>query len=127
MHWMKNSLAFGTPKDWGTGLERALYEEALIHLLGGRERLIGEVEVGLAPGMAAKQKVALCGPHTAIRVTAFEAADAGFAQQLIRFLNATNLKTIQWINIARRQLTLKTLHLSARCLSAQYRAEEEAI
>lgn len=105
-------------KDWGTGLERALYEEALIRLLGGKEQLIDEVDVELASGEAATQTAALCAPHTAIRVTAFENDDVGFAQHLIRFLNATNLKTIQWINIARHKLTLRTLHFSAQHLSA---------
>jgi GxxExxY protein len=99
--------------DWGTGLERALYEEALIHLLGGKEQVITQVDISLGHGKSTKQAVALCGPRTMIRVTAFEKSDQGFAEQLKRFLDATGLDVIQWINISRHRLTLKTLDLSA--------------
>lgn len=100
-------------RDWGTGLERPLYEEALIHLLGGKEQLIREVDIVFSENSIAHQTVALSGPGTAIRVTAFEDDDTGFAQHLTRFLSAARLNAIQWINISRRQLTLKTLHFSA--------------
>ncbi len=100
-------------RDWGTGLERVLYEEALIHLLGGKEQLIREVDIVFGKNRIAHQTVALCAPKTAIRVTAFEDDDSGFAQHLTRFLNAAGLDAIQWLNISRHQLTLKTLHFSA--------------
>ncbi len=100
-------------RDWGTGLERPLYEEALIHLLGGKEELIREVDIVFGRNRIAHQTVALCAPQTAIRVTAFEDDDTGFARHLMRFLNAARLDTAQWINISRHQLTLKTLHFSA--------------
>ena len=99
-------------RDWGTGLERPLYEEALIHLFGGKEQLIKEVDIVFDENSIARQTVALCAAKTAIRVTAFEDDGSGFAQHLTRFLNATQMEAIQWINIARNQLTLKT-HFSA--------------
>jgi GxxExxY protein len=99
--------------DWGTGLNRALYEEALVHLLGGKEQVITEVDVILGDGNPTKQAVALCGPRIMIRVTAFEKNNRGFAEQLKRFLDVTALDAIQWINISRHRLTLKTLDFSA--------------
>jgi len=95
--------------DWGTGLERALYEEALIHFFGGSEQVLGEIDVVLDRTTLAKQTVALCAPRIAFKLTTFENAANGYRKDLIRFLNRTELDAIQWINISRNQLTLETL------------------
>lgn len=109
----EKSLACELLQDWGTGLARALYEEALVHFLGGHEQVLREIDVCMRDFPVAKQTVALCAPRTAIRLTTFENDDKAFAQHLISFLNSTKLDAIQWINIARNQLTFRTLHSSA--------------
>ncbi|MEA2068197.1 MAG: GxxExxY protein [Verrucomicrobiota bacterium] len=95
--------------DWGTGLERALYEEALIHFTGGSEQVLREIDVVLDQATLAKQTVALCAPRIAVRLTTFENDTNGYRKDLIRFINRTELDAIQWINISRNQLTFETL------------------
>ncbi len=97
-------------KDWGTCLSRALYEEAVVHSLGGAERVFSDVGVCVAQTRLAKQTVALCADRTAFRLTTFEDTSTdGYRKALIQFLNCTELDAIQWINISRNELTFETL------------------
>lgn len=96
-------------RDWGTGLERALYEEALIHFSGGAAHVLKEVDVFLDQTVMAKQTVACCAPHIAFKLTTFEKAPTGYHKDLLRFIERTELDTIHWINISRDQLTIETL------------------
>ena len=105
----EKSLVKELLSDWGTGLERALYEEALIHFSGGSEQVFSEIDVVLDQATLAKQTVALCAPRIAFRLTTFENDSNGYRKDLIRFLNRTELDAIQWINISRNQLTFETL------------------
>lgn len=95
--------------DWGTGLERALYEEALIHFLSGTEQVLSDIDVFLDQVLLAKQTVTLCAPCIAFRLTTFDNKTDGYRKDLASFLNRTKLDAIQWINISRKQLTFETL------------------
>ena len=100
--------------DWGTGLERSLYEEALIHFSGGPEQVLNEIDVVLDQRILAKQTVTLCAPRIAFKLTTFATDTHGYRKDLTRFLNRTELSAIQWINISRNQLTFETLEQGAR-------------
>lgn len=95
--------------DWGTGLERVLYEEAFIHFCGGAEQVFGEIDVILDQASLARQTVALCAPRIAFRFTTFENDANAYRKDLIRFLNRTELDAIHWINISRNRLAFETL------------------
>lgn len=105
----EKSLVKEMLRDWGTGLERALYEEALIHFSGGMEQVLGEIDVVLGQAPLAKQTVALCAPRIAFRLTTFENDANGYRKDLVRFLNRTKLDAVHWINISRNRLTFETL------------------
>ena len=105
----EKSLVEEMLRDWGTGLERALYEEALIHFSGGTEQVLGEIGVVLDQAPLAKQTIALCAPRIAFRLTTFENDANGYRKNLIRFLNRTELDAFHWINISRNRLTFETL------------------
>jgi GxxExxY protein len=109
---IEKNLILEVLEDWGTGLDRALYEEVLIHLLGGKLKTSARIGVCHCGTTVARQSVPLCGEETAIRLTTFQHDDQRFSRDLSRFLNATRLKAIQWINIAHREITFKTLHNS---------------
>lgn len=105
----EKSLVIEMLRDWGTGLERALYEEALIHFSGGSEQVLGDIDVVLNQVPVAKQTVALCAPRIAFKITTFEKDANSYRKDLIRFLGRTKLDAIHWINISRNRLSFKTL------------------
>lgn len=113
-----SSIGFGTAEkslvlemlhDWGTGLERSLYEEALIHFFGGEGTVACEIDVTHNGHFVSKQPAFLCAPDTAFKVTTFENDIANYRNDLSRFLNKTSLETIQWINISRNRITFETV------------------
>ena len=103
------SLLIEILRDWGTGLERVLYEEALIHFSGGAEQILKKVDVFLDKTAMAHQTVACCAPHIAFKLTTFEKTSKGYRKDLLRFIEGTELDAIHWINISRNELTIETL------------------
>jgi GxxExxY protein len=101
--------------DWGVGLELALYEEALIHLLGGEQAVIRPVPVFGRDGFVATQRMNLAAPEVAFRLTALH--DDGdipsrleaFEAQVRKFLMHTRLQAIHWANLTHREITFTTL------------------
>ncbi|MCF7849575.1 MAG: GxxExxY protein [Kiritimatiellales bacterium] len=105
----RKSLVVEMLRDWGTGLSKALYEEALIHFSGGPQKVLTKIDVCLNQVPVATQTVALCAERIAFRLTTFEKHVGGYREDMSRLLSCTNLDAIQWINIARNQLTFETL------------------
>ena len=105
----EKSLVLEMLNDWGTGLERSLYEEALIHFLGGEDSVVRDVDVILDGECVSNQSTLLCAPHTAFKVTTFENNANLYRNHLSQFLANTSLETIQWINISRNHITFETI------------------
>lgn len=105
----QKALVLEMLRDWGTCLERALYEEAIMHFLEGSEPAFTEINVCLRGAPVARQNAVLCAPDVAFRITAFEAISSAFEEHLHRYLNSTKLNGIQWLNISRNQVTFRTL------------------
>ncbi|HSR87602.1 MAG TPA: hypothetical protein VLL07_01505, partial [Pontiella sp.] len=112
------STGFGSPEkilfiemlhDWGTGLERSLYKDGLIHLFGGEDHVVQDVDVILGGKYITKQSASLCAPHTAFKVTTFEKKANRYRNHLSQFLANTSLETIQWVNISRNYVTFETI------------------
>ena len=100
-------------RDWGTGLERRLYEEAVIHYLGGPEKVVGKASVTLDSQEVQQQPVLWAGRETIIRVTALDPASlASHEEHLRRLVNHTHVVALQWINVGNSQLTFKTIRRS---------------
>ncbi|MEI7729649.1 MAG: GxxExxY protein [Verrucomicrobiota bacterium] len=96
-------------KDWGTGLELPLYEEAMVHFLGGEQQVIRDVDVIISGRKTGIKKMRLAAPGMAFKLTALEEDAGAFEQHARRLLQHTRLDAILWVNIARAQLTFKTL------------------
>ena len=96
-------------RDWGTGLERALYEEALIHFKGGLGHVKREIDVVMNGKIISTQPALLCGPETVLKVTTFENNTDMYQKDLSCFLTKTSMEAIQWINISRNRLSFKTI------------------
>ena len=99
--------------DWGVGLDCALYKEVLMHFLPNKNRIPQKRNVFCSGQCIAQQPLSLCGESAAIHVTTFQNGNLGLERELMRLMNATRLESLQWINIAREKVTLKTLNNSA--------------
>lgn len=105
----EQSLVMEMLHDWGTGLERSLYEEALIYFLGGEDNVVCDVDVFLGGNLISSQSAFLCSHCTAFKVTKFENNADLYRNNLSQFLAKTSLETIQWINISRNHITFETI------------------
>lgn len=105
-NYSKRALIADMLKDWGTGLDIALYREAIYHFCGAKEC---NIRVGLNGNFVSNQTMDLCDSKTAIAVTTFENLSEQYQKHLFRIINSTPLNAIQWINISPTQLTFKTL------------------
>jgi GxxExxY protein len=96
-------------QDWGTGLELALYESAVTHLLGGHEKVLRNVAVqGSRQGLG-YQLMRLAAPGVAFRLTAFDPEVGCFEEHARRLLAHADLRAIQWINIGLQKVTFVTV------------------
>ena len=96
-------------RDWGAFLDLALYQEALVHLLGGASNVERQVSMrrdGLDLGA---QRMFLHAPGVAFRITAFTETTAQIESHLRRLLMLTELNAIQWINLNHAQIEFTTV------------------
>lgn len=97
-------------RDWGAFLEINLYQEALIHFLGGKaaiEQPVSLIRNGIA---LAEQKMFVCAPGIAFRMTAVTEDQQHVESHLRRLLNHTNLRAIQWINLNHARIEFTTIN-----------------
>jgi GxxExxY protein len=98
-------------RDWGTCLDLALYEEALIHFLGGQQQVVRLVEVCFGGMRVGHQRLNLITPEASVCISALSAGQCHYEKQLRRFLTHTALNAIQWMNIGRKLVTFKTIRV----------------
>jgi GxxExxY protein len=98
-------------RDWGTCLDIALYEEALVHFLGGQEQVTRAVEVRSGGAQVGYQRLNLISPEASVCISALNDGQSHYENQLRRFLPHTTLKAIQWVNIGRKLVTFKTIRI----------------
>jgi len=96
-------------RDIGTCLDTDLYEEALTHLLGGKEEALRDVEVVSSGTVLGPQKFRLVTPDVAFKITAFQPDPSLFEIQTRRLLEHTSLVAVQWINVARNEVLFQTI------------------
>jgi GxxExxY protein len=98
-------------RDWGTCLDLALYEEALIHFLGGEQQGVKTVEVCVGGVRVGRQTLNLIWPGTSLCISALSDGQQRYESQLRRFLTHTTLKAVQWVNVGRKLVTFKTIRV----------------
>ena len=99
--------------DWGAFLEAALYQEALVHFLGGQSNV--EHRVGLSRGAVdlGTQRMFVHAPGVAFRLTAVTEDQQYVESHLCRLLALTNLRAIQWVNLNHAQIEFTTIQSKA--------------
>lgn len=96
-------------RDWGTGLELALYYQAFIHLLGGDEAVVKQLPMKRGYVPLGNQRFHLLEPDAAFRFTAFSKLTKGCEDQLKRLLTLSQLKSMHWVNIGYEEVTFTTI------------------
>jgi GxxExxY protein len=97
-------------RDWGTGLDVSLYEDAATHFYGGLEQVLGVAEVRDQGRIIGSQPVRLAAPDIAFKVTTMPLkAFPNFEDHARRFLAHSTLAALQWINIIQGQVLFRTL------------------
>jgi len=95
--------------DWGTFLELGLYEAALIHLLGGADKVCAPVRVMYRGREFARVTMPMLGPGTAFKLTAMTSGLQSCESHLCRWLAASGLDSLQWVNFNHHRVEFVTL------------------
>ncbi len=95
--------------DVGSGLETLLYEEAIIHALGGHEKTNSEIQVSVAGQTVGQQNMHMLSNGVALKVTSFDRGLDAHELHTRRLLAHTNLQAIAWINLTLKQISFTTL------------------
>jgi hypothetical protein len=100
--------------DWGAFLEVGLYQEALIHFMGGADKVERRVSLNRNGLDLGAQRMLVHEPGISFRVTAVTADQQQVESHLRRLLALTNLKAMQWINLNHAQIEFTTIQLKAK-------------
>lgn len=105
-----NGFLAGMLRDVGTGLDLELYEEALIHRLGGPAVAARNVDVIVDGRQIGRQETICTSSGAAIKLTALKGDRLGaYEDHYRRFLNHANIETLHWVNVTRSRVTFRTL------------------
>jgi len=85
-------------QDWGAFLEVALYQEALVHFLGGASNIERWVKLHRGGVDLGGQRMFVHAPGIAFRLTAFSEGHPHIESHLRRLLAMTDLEAMQWVN-----------------------------
>jgi len=95
--------------DWGTRLDVSLYEEALVHFLGGAPERVQPLDVSIGNRIIGTQKACLLQKDTALHVSSIVKNSTEYRKYLERLFSHTCLTRIQWVNFNRDRVELITL------------------
>lgn len=95
---------------WGAFLDYHLYEEALIHFLGGEAKVLQQVPLTRAGFSLGAPMLTLVTDAIAFRVTALAPEGrSSYEPQLRRFLALTPLTALHWLNLHHHEAQLVTV------------------
>jgi GxxExxY protein len=96
-------------RDWGAGLELALYEAALTCFLGGEPAVLQDVPVRGSAADLGCQTMRMAADGVAFRLTAFDSDNNQFEDHARRLLQHVDLRAILWVNVGIRRVTFTTI------------------
>jgi GxxExxY protein len=94
-------------RDWGAGLEIALYEEAVVHFFAEPDD--SKTGVIISGREVSRQPVRLIAPGIAFKITAFDKSLDAFERHARRFLDHTTLHAVAWVNVTMKTVTFTSL------------------
>ena len=96
-------------QQWGAYLDIHLYNEALIHFLGGSEDVITPVNIIFDDKIVGQQKMQLINRETIFHLSSINKKLQSYENNINRLVKHTNIKYVQWINFNKNIITLKTI------------------
>lgn len=96
-------------RDWGAFLEVGLYQEALIHFLGGASNIEHRAALHRGGIDLGSQRMLVHAPGVSFRLTAVTEDQQFVESHLRRLLALTDLRAIQWINFNHARIEFTTL------------------
>lgn len=96
-------------QDWGAFLETRLYEEALIHFLGGENACLRRIELHREGNLLGTHLVPMHSSEHSFVVTAMSRETDAYRQHLKRLLKLTGLSGLQWIHLNHHNIELVTI------------------
>ncbi|MEQ1824788.1 MAG: hypothetical protein ABL921_02550 [Pirellula sp.] len=109
---IKESWPAGHPTSFlkhPSGLDLSIFEEALVHCLGGEEALNSLVPVFGSSGQLSEQRMFLVASNVTFRLTAFPNREDVFELHARRLIEHTSIESILWANISHGKVTFKTI------------------
>jgi len=98
--------------DWGTGLDQALYTQAVMHCLGGEEAVTRQLPMQLGGVSLGNQRFHLAKEDAAFRITTFQdGLESKHQLQLRKLLAPSPIKSLHWVNIARHEISFHSIAL----------------
>ena len=104
------TLVISLLRDWGAGLSIALYRQALIHLLGGTERVIRQLPIRRHNRIIGHQRFRLLSNDQAFALTGFRDIPDRQRSHFCRLFQHSPIETIHWVNVNIDRVTLTTIN-----------------
>lgn len=95
--------------EWGAFLDVSLYQEAIVHFLGGEDNLMRFVDILVNKRVIGHQKMYLLDEKTGLHVSSVIRHAGAYQKQLSKILQHTSIEQIQWVNFSRETVQLTTL------------------
>ncbi len=96
-------------QDWGCFLDVALFNEAVVHFLGGYEKVVKSVDIIRDNKQIGRQKFCLLDDSTTFHLSSIKKFHGTYEENIRQLLKHTHLQFAQWINFNNHTITLKTI------------------
>jgi GxxExxY protein len=96
-------------EDWGAFLDTHLYEEALIHFLGGEENCVRAVQIRNDNQLLGTQKLNVLSESEFFMITAARNNTSPLKNHLKKLMRHTSLEHLYWINLNHSEIQFATL------------------
>lgn len=96
-------------RDLGTALSHSLYQEIVVHLLGGEESIVAMIPLTQGDTFLGNQRFYLANTTESFHLTCFQNVTEQYERHLQSLLQQGPLDAIHWINIDVKCVTFKTV------------------
>lgn len=100
-------------RDLGTALSLSLYQEIVVHLLGGEESVVAMIPLSEGDTKLGNQRFYLANSTESFHITCFQKVTEQYERQLQSLLQLSPLDATHWINIDVNCVTFKTVFRTA--------------
>ncbi|VGO22812.1 GxxExxY protein [Pontiella sulfatireligans] len=101
--------------DWGAFFDTHIYEEALIHFLGGEQKIVQSVEIKNGNQLLGTQKFTCLSETDIFLITAAKGDINRYETHLTRLLSHTPFEQLHWINLNRSTIQFASLEKKLFC------------